>query len=93
MTSKTVSGTDVDQLFVDIERIIDLYTKAGADEDDLSDRWIKVLRNLSDSTVKLDAVELKKADRIEETHSIINTLVRPQNRIPQRATGTESIHY
>ena len=75
MSLKIVTEADVDQLFADIERIRDLYTKAGTDEDDLSDRWIRaaVLRNLPDSILKLHAVELKKADSIEEMQSIINT--------------------
>lgn len=57
MNVQIVTEADVDQIFVDIERIRDLYTKAGTDEDDSSDRWIRaaVLRKLQDFILKLHA--------------------------------------
>ena len=74
MGLKRIVENDIDQVFADIERIRDLYAKAGTDDNDISDKWIRaaVLRNLPDSIFKLHAMELKKADNIEEMHSIIN---------------------
>ena len=56
-------------------RIRDLDTKTGAATEDISERWIRaaVMRNLPDSVLKIHAVELKKAESVEEMHSIINT--------------------
>ena len=90
MSFKTATESEVDSLFTDIERIRDLYIKAGTDEANLSDRWIRaaVLRNLFDSVLKLHAVELKKTDSIEEMQSVINTYqFDHKTRLPRGQQG------
>ena len=70
---KPVSENEIDVLFKEIERIIDLYVKAGP-ADDLSQKWIRaaVLRNLPEKITTALALELKKADSVDEIQSIIN---------------------
>lgn len=75
MSLKTATEREIDKLFNDVECIRDSYIKAGTDTEDLSERWIRaaVLRNLPDPILKIHAVDLKKAESIEEMQSIINT--------------------
>lgn len=96
MGPKRVAENDIDQLFAHIERIRDLYIKAGTDINDILDKLIRaaVLRNLFDSIFKLHAMELKKADNIEEMHSIFNTYQFDHSiGLPRGAVWTRSIHY
>ena len=49
---KPVAETEVDSLFVEVARIIELYTRVGK-ADPIQDKWVKaaILQNLPDRTV------------------------------------------
>ena len=76
MSLKPVSETEVDQLFHDVERICDLYIKAGAEDDPNLNKWVKasLLQNLPDKIVTHLALELKDAESVEEMQSLVNTM-------------------
>lgn len=63
MSIKPVAGNDIDSLFNEIERITDLYVKAGP-ADDLSDKWMRaaVLKNLPEKISTALAIDLEKGN-------------------------------
>ena len=69
MSVKQVSEIEVDQFVHDVERICDLYIKAGSEDDLNSNRWARacVMQNLPDKVVTNLALELKQADSVEAT--------------------------
>ena len=73
MPLKPVNEQDVDNLFAEVERIIELYIKAGTDTDAIQEKWIKVaiMQNLPDRLITNLPLQLKNADSVEEMHSII----------------------
>ena len=76
MSIKPVAETDMDGLFVEIERIREQYIKVGS-KDAMSEKWIKaaILQDLPEKVVQTLAVELKKAQSVEEIYSTINTYI------------------
>ena len=74
MSPKPVAEQDVDNVLAEIERITELYTKAGTETDAIQDRWIKVavMQNLPDRLITNLAIQLKNADFVEEMQSIIS---------------------
>lgn len=66
-TLKPVSETEIDALFNEIERITDLYVKAGP-VDDLSEKWINAaaLKNIPDKIPTAWALELRKVISVAE---------------------------
>ena len=73
LTLKPASETEIDTVLNEIERITELYVKAGP-VDDLSEKWIKaaVLKHTPDKIATALALELRKATSVEEMQSIIS---------------------
>ena len=74
MSLNPVAEADVDNLFGEVERIRDMYSKAGTTIDELSERWIKavMLQNLPDSILRLVQWNLKRQNQLRKMHGIIN---------------------
>ena len=70
---KQVAETEVDNLFSEVERIIELYIKAG-ESDVLQDKWVKavILQNFLDKLVTTLSMQLRHAKTVEEMQSIVN---------------------
>ena len=75
MSIKPVAEQDIDSMFDEIERIRELYIKAGSDDEPLCEKWFKaaILQNLPDKVVQTLAIELKKAASVEDMQANINT--------------------
>ena len=73
MALKPVSENELDILFNEIQRITDLYSKTGKQED-LSDRWVRsaILKNIPDTIAKDLAMDLRKASSADDMQGIIN---------------------
>ena len=74
MGFKQVNENDMDLLFDEIDKIREQYIKIGSEEGPVSDKWVRVaiLQNLPDKVVQTLAVELKRAESVEDIYSIIN---------------------
>ena len=72
---KLVKGNDMDNLFDEIERIRELYIKAGCENDPMSQKLIKAatMQHLPDKVVQVVAIELNRVESTEEMYSTINT--------------------
>ena len=68
---------EIDQLFHDVERICDLYIKAGSEDDPNLNRWVKacVMQNLPDRVVTSLALELKNVDSVEAMQILVNIML------------------
>ena len=68
MSIKQVAENDMDFLFEEIERIRELYIKVGSNDDPISEKWFRaaVLQNLPAKVVQDIAIEVTKAESIEE---------------------------
>ena len=75
MSLKPVQEHEMDNLFDEIERIRELYIKAGRDNDPMNEKWIKaaIMQNLPEKVVQNLAIELKKAESIEDMYGIVST--------------------
>ena len=71
---KPVSENDIDSLFMEVERITVLYLKASVSEDPMLEQWVvaAIMRNLPKQLTRDLALELKKANRIDDIHICIN---------------------
>ena len=89
MSLKHVSETEIDTLFNEIERIIDLYSKTGP-ADDLSDKWIRaaIMRNIPEKRATTISMELKRATTTDEMQSVINVYMHDSRTgIPRGTPG------
>ena len=87
---KPVAGNDIDSLFLEVERLIDLYLKASVSEDPMLGQWIMaaILRNLPKQLTRDLALELKKATRIDDIHNTINIyMYAHQTEMPRNMPG------
>ena len=68
-----VTGNNIDTLFNQVERITELYTRAGKADDAISDKWIKVavLRNLPKQITKDLALQLKYVQNVNDVKNIV----------------------
>ena len=75
MSIRFVNEGDMDSLFDEMERIRELYVKAGSNEEPMSERWLRtaIFQNLPEQVVQKLAIELKKATFVEDMYSMINT--------------------
>ena len=75
MSIKPVAESEVDGLFDEVERIRELYIKAGSAEEPMCERWVKaaIMQNLPDGIIKNNATALKDAANTEEIQHIVNT--------------------
>ena len=73
MSLKPVSEANVDDLLQEVERIRELYAKAG--DGGMAERWIvaAIRKNLPDSIIKYLSIEFRQATNIEQIQSIVAT--------------------
>ena len=100
MSLKRVQGSDKDNLFDEIERIRELYIKAGCESDPMSENLIKaaMMQHLPDKVVQVLVIELKRVESTEEMYITINTyafdhrtgLLRGQTGPMLYLTGTQT---
>ena len=59
----------------EIDRIREQYLKICSTEGPMNDKWVRaaILQNLPDKVVQTLAVELKRAESVEDIYSIIST--------------------
>ena len=79
----------MDSLFGEVERIIELYVKAG-ESDQLQEKWVKaaLLQNLPDKIVTNLSLQLKQAKTIEEMQSLVNVYLHDHKTgMPRGQTG------
>ena len=71
---KPVTENEIDSLFMEVERITELYLKASITEDPMLEQWVMaaILRNLPKQLTRDLALELKKAKSIDDIHNSIN---------------------
>ena len=69
-----VNEANIDTLFNKVERITEMYTKAGRVDDAISEKWIKavVLRNLPKNVTKDLAMQLRDVKTVNEVRNVIN---------------------
>ena len=74
MSLKPVSEGEVDQLFDEVERIRELYIKAGSVDEPMCERWLRaaILQHLPDKIVQSNTIALKEAADTEELQNIVN---------------------
>lgn len=86
---KQVDEQEVDNLFAGVERIIELYTKAGADTDPIQDKLIKavVMQHLPDRTIINLSMRLKNAGSVEESQRIMIIHLRDHKAGHPRGQG------
>ena len=85
-----VTESTIDTLFNNVERITELYTRHGAAEDQISDKWIKaaVMRNLPKQIPKDLAIQLKDAKTTGEVRHIVNIYMHDyQTGMPRGQAG------
>ena len=77
MGLKLVGEADIDQLFLDVERICALYLKAGFGEDPKFNKWVKacVLHNRPDRVATTLALQLGHAGSVEEMQNLVTTML------------------
>ena len=67
----------MDNLLDEGERIREQYVKVGSKEGPMNEKWIKaaMLQNSLEKVVQALAIYLKKAESVEDIHSIVNTYI------------------
>ena len=82
---KFVGENEIDTLFIEIERITDLYAKTGTREN-LSDQWIRaaILKHIPDKIAKDLAIDLRKVTSADEMQHIINVYMHDHRTGLQR---------
>ena len=85
-----VNENNIDTLFNKVERITEMFTKAGRVDDAISEKWIKaaVLRNLRKSVTKDLAMQLKDVKTVNEVRNVINIYLHDhQTGMPRGQIG------
>ena len=85
-----VTENNIDTLLNQVERVIELYTRAGKADDAISDKWIKVavLRNLPKQVTKDHALQLKDAQYVDDVRNIVNIYLHDhQMGMPRGQSG------
>ena len=85
-----VNENNIDGLFNQVERIVELYTKYGRADDPISERWIKaaVMRNLPKQLTKDLAMQLRDVKTVDEVRNIVNIYLHDhQTGMPRGQTG------
>ena len=86
---KPLAETEVDNLFAEVERITELYMRAG-ETNPMQDKWVKaaVLQNLPDRIVTQLSLQLKAADIVEAMQSLVNIYLHDHKTgFPKGHTG------
>ena len=94
---RPVTENTIDSLLNKVERITELYTRHGAADDQISDKWIKaaVVRNLPKHIIKDLAIQFKDAKTTGEVRHIVNiyTYIYIYARLPNwHAKRTDRTH-
>ena len=85
-----ITESTIDSLFNKVERITELYTRHGAEDEQISDKWIKaaVMRNLQKQIIKDLAIQLKDARTTGQVRHIVNIYMHDcQIGMPRGQTG------
>lgn len=85
-----VSENNIDGLFNQVERILELYTKYGRADDPIFEHWIKatVMRNLPKQLTKEFAMQLRNVKTVDEVRNIVNIYLHDhQTGMPRGQTG------
>ena len=91
MCIKLVNGNEMDSLFDEVERIKELYIKAGSKEGPMCEKWLKaaIMQNLPEKVVQTLAMDLKRANTVEDIQYRKHIYIRLQN---WNATWTDKHH-
>ena len=73
MILKPVSEHEVDSIFIEVERIMEWYTKTSSQGDTMNNNWVRValLKNLPKPITQHLAVQLRQAQTIDDVYNLV----------------------
>ena len=94
MTLKPVSESEVDSIFIEVERIMEWYTKTSSQGDTMNNKWVRaaLLKNLPKSITQHLAVQLRQAQTIDAVYNLVRVYLHDHSTGLPRGQTTAKLY-